>query len=137
MAYVTQAQIEALLPPAHLADMLDDDGDSIADEGLLDTIIAGADQEVDSALAGIYNVPFDPAPAIVSQAALCFVLERLYARRIVGDEKNPWQSKANAWRERLKLIGTGKAPLAANESRAVAAGGAIVEDARTMGDSVL
>lgn len=107
MSYTTQARIETAIPPQHLRDALDDDGDGQADDGLLDEIIASASQAVDAALAGLFTVPFtDPAPAVVAEAAFVFACERVYDRRQLT-EKNPWRDQADKWRERLEKIGKG------------------------------
>lgn len=129
MSYTTQEKVETLIPPQYLVDALDDDRDGAADEGLLDTIIEAASNEVDGFLAGRFTIPFeDPAPAAVAEAALVFVCERLYARRLVPDEKNPFTARANAWRERLQKMGDGTLPLDASLTRPNTPGASIVED---------
>jgi phage gp36-like protein len=106
--YVTQSQIHTAIPAQHLNDALDDDGDGLADPGLLDAIISSASQAVDAFLAGLYTVPFaDPAPAVVAEAAFVFACERIYDRRrldAAGDQANPWRARANSFRERLEKI---------------------------------
>lgn len=129
MAYVTQAEVEAKIPPQTLRDQLDDDRDGVADDGLLDQIITNASDEVDAFLAGLFTVPFDdPAPKVVRSATLAFVCEALYARRLVGDSKNPFSTSAKSFRDMLKLIGTGKMQLASDVARVATPGEAITED---------
>lgn len=128
MAYVTQARIETALPPQHLRDALDDDGDGQADSGILEEIIASASQAVDGFLAGLFAVPFaDPAPAAAAEAAFVFALERIYDRRQAG-ERNPWRSQADGWRERLERMGKGDLPLDAGVTGVVATPGAAVTE---------
>ena len=119
MSYATQAQIETTIPPQHLNDALDDDRDGTADSDILDTIIAKAGLAVESFVAAAYTVPFaDPAPAAIREAAFIFACELIYDRRQIL-EKNPFKSRADAWRDRLEKIGAGKLPLDAT----VATGG--------------
>ncbi len=127
MGYTTQARIETAIPPQHLRDALDDDGDGQADDGLLDEIIASASQAVDAALAGLFSVPFaDPAPAVVAEAAFVFACERVYDRRQIT-ERNPWRGQADTWRERLEKIGKGELKLDASQDKAFVPG-AVVTD---------
>ena len=112
MSYTSQSQIETLIPPADLTAILDDDRDGQPDSGLLDNIIAGASQAVDAYLAASYPMPLpNPAPAAAAEAALLFACEMCYARRLNQDQKNPFTSRANYWRERLAQIGRGEIPL--------------------------
>lgn len=105
MAYVTEEQIVADIPPPILNDALDDDKDLQADPGLLDQIIANASLAVDSKLGSRYPVPFaDPAPAAVQRAAYVFVCENVYGRREIVDAKNPWTKEANTWRDWLEKV---------------------------------
>ena len=120
MAYVQRAQVTAKIPAPILTDALDDDGDGKEDAGLLDQIILNASQMVNAPLSGIYNTPFpDPAPPAVSEAALIFTLEGIYARRPTGAEgKNPWTSQANAWRHELEQMAKRNDPTMANYRKA-------------------
>lgn len=111
MPYCTQSQLEALLPPGDLTDSLDDDRDSAADTGLLDEIIAAADNEIDAALGQRFAVPFTVVPPLAAHASKVFVLETLYRRRGLADENNPWHGQAEALRKRLVSVGRGEAPL--------------------------
>jgi phage gp36-like protein len=111
VAYCTQSQLEALLPSAFLTEALDDDRDDAADAGLLDEIIAAADNEVDAALGQRFSVPFAEPPPVAVHASKVFVLETLYRRRGSSDDNNPWAAQAAAVRKRLVDIGRGEAPL--------------------------
>jgi phage gp36-like protein len=110
MAYTTQSQIESAIPAQHLNDALDDDRDGAADAGVLDQVIASADQAVDAYLGGLYTTPFASPPAAVQEASFIFACERIYDRRQIL-EKNPFRDRADAWRSRLEKIGAGKLPL--------------------------
>lgn len=128
MPYTSASQIAAAIPGPALTDALDDDRDQVADPGLLDTIIAQASQTVDAFLASIYDVPFaDPAPAPVKEAAFVFACELIYARRERTGDENPFTKRANAMRDLLKQIGSGKQPLAGATPRSFTPGAAITE----------
>jgi phage gp36-like protein len=112
MSYVTQAELEVLIPAAHLVNGLDDDGDGVADAEVLAGVLAAAGRMVDAYLEGLYATPLtDPIPNLVREAALAFAAELVYARRQTPGEKNPWTGRADGWRARLKEIGEGEAPL--------------------------
>ena len=104
---MTRPKARPAIPGPRLRDALDDDGDGQADEGLLDAIIASVDGAVDAYLAGLYDVPFATPPAPVIEASLVFACERIYDRRPGAEDRNPWRSRADWWRERLERIGKG------------------------------
>ena len=111
MAYITQADVQAKLPPKFFVQALDDDLDGNADAGLFDLIEGQAQRSIDSRLGQRYAVPFpDPVPALVAEAALIFTLEGIYARRVAPDQ-NPWMGMGNAMRSKLDAIGQGTQPL--------------------------
>lgn len=129
MAYATQAEVEGQIAPQVLRDQLDDDRDGVADTGLLTQIITTCSAVVDGYLAGLFTVPFeDPEPATVRSAALMFVCEALYARRMVQDSVNPFTTRAKTFREILGKIGTGKMQLSADVARVTTVGAAITAD---------
>lgn len=136
MAYTTRAQIEANLPPQFLLQALDDNGDGTEDTGLLDTILEGADGEVEAILGQRFAVPFTaPIPPVVPRAALVFTLETLYRRRGYGTEErpNPFAAEARKLREKLDRIARGEEPLAPEASRTRPAISAITEASRVGG----
>ncbi len=125
-AYCDQSAITAVIPAPTLTDALDDDRDGVADDGLLDTIIAQASQSVDAYLSGLYTTPFaDPVPAPVAEAATVFACEMIYDRRPVAN--NPFKAAADAWRTRLQAIAKREQNLDANVPLANAPGAAITE----------
>jgi phage gp36-like protein len=135
--YVTQSQIEAVIPAPTLADALDDNRDGAPDAGVLDQVIAVAGGEVDGYLASIYSVPFaEPIPAAVTDAAFVFACELIYQRRGIEADKNPFTARALAWRARLQLIGSGKQPLTAETPKVLSPGAIIIDDAATAGGSL-
>ena len=134
MSYTTRAKIEADIPSEFLTQALDDNGDDLEDDGLLDTVLASADEEIDSYLEGRYTLPITPAPKLLASAAKVFVLETLYARRGYSadtDPVNPWAGRASAYRTRLKAIAKGDEALRVNTDKAEPSVTVISEPART------
>lgn len=126
MAYTDQTTIQTYIHPKDLTAMLDDDRDGLADEALLDAIIATCSLEVDGYLANIYNTPFaTPAPSKVRVAATVFCCEALYARRLTPDEKNPFSATAKLWRGILQKIGEEGIGLDVGVDRAFVPGAAV------------
>ena len=130
MPYVALDDLRGKIPQTFLVQALDDDRDGEVDAGLWELIQSQADQAVDSRLGQRYPVPFDDPPAIVSEAALIFACEAIYARR-VGPEQNPWMGMGNAMRSRLERIGSGDESLTPEIARTKPSGGVISEPART------
>lgn len=130
MPYTTRANILTLIPAQKLNDALDDDQDGAEDKGLLDALIAQVSGDIDGFLASIYPVPFpDPAPAKVAAAALIFVCEAIYARRLEADQTNPYKSRADIWRDQLEKVGHGIHELDAKQDRQNPPGAAVTETA--------
>jgi phage gp36-like protein len=129
--YTTRQKITAKLPDRFLVEALDDDNDGEEDTGLLDTIIANADEEIDSYLLARYAAPFADAPALVGSASLTLVLEALYFRRGLSGDSNPWVKPAAEIRARLKRIAAGDEPLVAGREKAQAGVVVVTEPART------
>lgn len=53
--YITQADLEASLPPQTLVQLTDDDGDGVADASVIGYIIEDAEAEVEGFLIGQYS----------------------------------------------------------------------------------
>ena len=131
MAYISQQQVidEFTLP--RLTDALDDDGDGVMDDGLLDRIIAAGQIAVDGFLEGRYIVPLTTVPRLAQEANLIFVCEKIYERRRQGpDEKNPFTSRANAFRDELKAVSDGNKSIDAQLRPAFVPGAVIARDSR-------
>lgn len=112
MPYVTQAQLETEIPAPHLADAVDDDREGGADTDKLDAILQKASDIVDGYIGALYEVPYgEPAPVACREAAFCFAGELIYARRGASSDANPFTKRAEAWREKLDLIGKGELKL--------------------------
>ena len=122
---------------ARLNDALDDDGDGQVEAGLLDRLMQAASSAVDGFLQGRYVTPLNPVPAIAAEATLVFAIEKIYNRRKQGpDERNPYEPRANEFRERLKRIADRKESLDAQELAAFTPGAVIFKESRLNGSSL-
>lgn len=107
----------------------DDDGDGVADPGVLDLVIGIASNAADAYVASIYQTPFvGYIPSKIKDSTLIFACEMLYQRRLAPEEKNIFKPQADLWRQVLQTIGAGQQPLDANVSRKITPGFAIVQD---------
>lgn len=131
MPYVTQSDLESRVPAAFITQALDDNGDGEADAGLWDKVAAAVDAQINGRLEGRYAVPLAaPLPSVVTEAALVLAAEALYLRRGLSGDQNPWAKQAEAVRERLERIGTGKAELTYQSTPAKPGGSVIGEPSR-------
>lgn len=113
MAYTTQALIETRIKRPLLVESLDDDGDGVADEGLLDSIIAAASLPVDAMLEAVgISTPASSPPAIAQDAALIFACELISGRRLQADQDNRFKKEADQMRARLARIARGEESIA-------------------------
>ena len=107
MSYITNADIEERLGSATYVQLADDDGDDVADTGVVDEARLGAEGEVDSYLARRYDVPIDlttyPELAdILASVALDLAEYRLRCRRPpVSDAALRKRKEAIEWLERV------------------------------------
>ena len=131
-AYTTLSQVTAKLPLDFVTEALDDDRDGVIDAGVWEAVSNGAGEEVDGFLAMRYPTPFtEPFPAIVTTASLYFVMETLYDRRGITGEKNPYLTRAEAERKKLRDIGNGDTPLTPVFVKQTPSVSAVTEPART------
>lgn len=88
---------------------LTDDAPSqgVVNTTILNTVIANASAEIDSYLANIYTVPFDPVPAAVKSMTVVVTCYRLFRRRLTPDEKNLFYEDYKRVVEFLKLANEG------------------------------
>ena len=112
MSYVNDSDLVGLIPPDFLTQALDDNGDGVADDGLLDLIIAQASEEIDGYIGRRYPLPLlTPYPEVITSSAKALAAEALYKRRGIEDQKNPWSAKARSIRMLLQSIAQGTTPL--------------------------
>ncbi len=130
MAYCTKSQLEAKVPPARIAEALDDNGDGSEDVGLWEKVEEAVRQQIDGILGQRFSVPFASPPNAVVQAALTLCADALFRRRGIVDEQNPWAKDARTTIERLQRMATGHEPLEAATVARNAPITVISEDAR-------
>ena len=131
MPYITRNDILTKISNSDLDQFTDDNGDGVADQGVLDLVISIASNAADVYVASIYQTPFTGyIPSKIKDAALIFAVEMMYQRRLAPEEKNIFKPQADLWREVLRTIGTGQVPLDANVPRLVTPGFAITYDSR-------
>ena len=95
----------AYLPPARIAEALDDDGDGLPDAAAWEAVRAGAEERL-RAVFGPAGVP--PAQdALAEHARKLFALSCLYARRGLGGDENPFADEARRAEDRLKALAQG------------------------------
>ncbi|WP_448579263.1 phage protein Gp36 family protein [Thermosphaera sp.] len=132
MVYVSQSDLDGLIPPQFLAEALDDNQDNHEDAGLWDKIAAQASGAVDALLGQRYRVPFTPPfPSLVTQAARVFAAYALYRRRGYTDDRNPFAKECERLSTKLSRIGQGLEPLTPEADRANASVSVIAEGAKT------
>lgn len=116
MAYCTLTDIEKQLPPEDVIGLTDDDGNGVADEGIVEQAIADADALIDAYCSGRYSVPFSTVPAMIRACSVDIAIFHLYARRRGVTEKRE-KRKEEAIRF-LKDVSAGKAGLGADAPEA-------------------
>ncbi len=103
MAYITNADIQERLGDAAYVQLTDDDGDGIADVGVVDEARVGAEGEVNGYLAMRYLLPIDlsvhtDSADVLASVALDLAEYRLRSRRPpVPDEAVRRHTQAIAW----------------------------------------
>jgi len=137
MPYITRNDILTKISNTDLDAFTDDNGDGVADTGVLDLVIGIASNAADAYVASIYQTPFTSyVPSKIKDASLIFCCEMLYQRRLAPTEQNIFKSQADLWREVLRTIGTGNVPLDANVARLVTPGFGITYESRLSVDSL-
>ena len=107
MAYITNADIEERLGAQTYVQLTDDDGDAVADVGVVDEARLGAEGEVNSYLARRYRVPIDLAAHaeladLLATITLDLVEFRLHSRRPpVSDAVLQKHRHALQWLQRI------------------------------------
>ena len=137
MAYITRNQVLTVISANQLTAFLDDDRDGLEDEGLFAATVAAASLPIDGAMAAIYSVPFgDPPPPKASAMCLVFFCEMLYDKRLTPTEKNPFRTRADAFRKELQSIREEGTGFDKNLDRAFTPGFALTADVVFTGTSM-
>ena len=107
MAYISSADIQERLGSSAYVQLADDDGDGVADVGVVDEARLGAEGEVNSYLARRYQVPIDltvhtDLVDLLTSITLDVAEYRLRLRRPpVSDDARRRYSQTIEWLERL------------------------------------
>lgn len=107
MAYISNADIEERLGAQTYVQLADDDGDAVADVGVVNEARLGAEGEVNSYLARRYRLPIDLAAHpeladLLATITLDLVEFRLHTRRPpVSDAVVQKQHRALQWLQRI------------------------------------
>lgn len=107
MPYATLSGIADRLDPATLLQLADVDGDGIADQNVIDAVIADADGLINGLLGNVYMVPIEPVPPVIREHSCTIAIYRLHLYRSV--EPTIW---GDAFRQSLTflgMVGEGKA----------------------------
>lgn len=116
MAYITNADIQTRLGSATYVQVADDDGDGVADTGVVDEARVAAEGELDSYLAVRHAVPVDVTvhpelAGVLRGAALDLAEYRLRLRRPpVSEDARRRRDQTIDW---LRLIAAGTVALPA------------------------
>lgn len=108
--YCTLADIKKTIPEAALVQLTDDDSLGVVDEAKVDEAISSAGGEIDGYLAGRYQVPIDPVPALVAKCAVDIATYNLYSRVVESVPETRKDRYKNAVRI-LENIAAGKLTL--------------------------
>lgn len=131
-AYINIEDLAGEIPQEFLTQALDDNSDGVADDGAWAAIAAAASEDVDALLSGRYATPFSaPIPALVKRATRVFSLEKLYLKRGVSGDRNPWTKQADDLRALLQKIALGEAALDIEIVRGKPSATIITEKSRT------
>jgi phage gp36-like protein len=101
--YATKADILSQVPEEKLVQLTTDSGDQI-DDVVLNDILVKTDGEIDSYLRVRYEVPVNPIPPEISQAAVVIAKYRLYHRRTdfgVSEGVDGDYAKTIAWLSKI------------------------------------
>jgi phage gp36-like protein len=109
--YLLRADVESKIPPAQIAEALDDNGDLLEDPGLWAKMLAAVESEIDGALSRRYSLPLSDPPAYLRAGACALACESLFQRRGIPAEGNPFTAQAAAFRSLLGQLASGKQTL--------------------------
>lgn len=110
MAYTTISDLSSAIPDDVLRRLTDDNSLGETDEEKLQTLIDEAAGEIDSYLAGIYDLPLSPVPSILPKFN-----KEIAVYNAMGRYKNTipdtWQNKYDAAIRFLERVADGKQKL--------------------------
>lgn len=132
MPYVNLSDLNGKIPLPFLTQALDDSNAKVIDQGIWALIQTQAGNAVDARIGQRYALPLaTPYPAVVTEAAVVFACEMIYARRSIAEKDNPWTGQADKFRAMLDEIGAGTIPFTPTLNRADPSASVIAEPAQT------
>jgi phage gp36-like protein len=96
-AYTTLASVQAKIASADLIAALDDNQSGALNLTVFNQIVTDASTEIEGLCSGLYVVPFNPVPPIVSTACLMRVCYEIYRRALTPDEKNTFKAESDKY----------------------------------------
>jgi hypothetical protein len=119
--YTTRAAVEANVQADLVVRACDRNGDGAEDTGVYDALVATVGTEVEALVAPAVDcADLSAAPAVMQDAALKIVCDRLYRLIATPPRDNPWTADAEAARALLRRIGAGELAVDAAVAGAVA-----------------
>lgn len=145
MAYLTHAEVIAAMGAAAVVTFFDDDNDGVADNAVLDAVIARASALTDAWISPVYSGPFPitqtPVPAMIRELTLSYVSTLAHDRRPgytraiadAGEDAAARWTRADAMGERLQktILRITELPAAGTTKTHVRAGGTALESGET------
>lgn len=86
MDYATRSDLEKQLAPAEVVQLADDDGDGVADAGVIERALADAEAEINAYLGTRYRLPLATVPELIRRLTVDLALWHLYRRRDLATE---------------------------------------------------
>lgn len=119
--YTTRETVEANVQADLVVRACDRDNDGVEDAGTFDALVASVGTEVEALVApSVQMSTLSSAPALLCDAALKIVCERLYRLLSTPPKDNPWKDDADEARRTLRAVGAGTLRLDAAQVGAIA-----------------
>lgn len=107
--YATPTDLQAVLSPAELTQLADDNTDGAPDQAVIDRAIADAQAEIDGYLGARYTLPLVETPTLIRRLAVDLAVWNLYNRRDLITEARKLQVESA--RKLLQRIAEGTVTL--------------------------
>ena len=110
MAYITEADLDEYISETTLVQLTDDDRTGAVNSDIVAEVIAGAENEVNGYLSGLYTVPIvGTVPGMITEATVVLACRRLHIRR--GGIPAAFQAQVDDTMRLLLKIAEGKVKL--------------------------
>lgn len=132
MPYITQSDLEGIIPAKFIVSALDADNDGVADAGVWDKMLSAVQAKIDGTLGQRFSVPFSaPVPPIVKAAALTYAAAAIYRLKGYNAEQNPFTKDEATMASKLDAMAKSEEPLSPDVQRKRPPVSVIVERAKT------